>query len=660
MSLYWQSMHLEYDPFMAEQANQTPFVFPKWEQQLNLLVHLATSQDSMLLVLGVSGIGKSTMMRQFIENLGHSGGICKIHGGATITIEVLQDLIARHLGFTLSQQDPEQFSSQLLERIGRMRAEGHDFYLVIDNAHKLPKASLGLLLELVEIQGGDHHPIHTILFGGPQLEAVIGEITSQHLGEVLTHSLHLEPLSIDYLKHYVEQRLKLAGFSDALPFTQNQLQQIYQISGGVPAKVNSLARQLLLQWTQQSNKKAGDKHAHMNLGHRQKNKDKNPLSVYWYGGAALAVIAVVFAVMYHFNSANTDAVGNQTLMVSSNKANVQQDYDEAGSESASNHVVAQANRQVAAVSSVPDSSYTQVDSNGDASVGSDSNSANAQAQSSQDNATSSVSSVGSSNPASDNTDSTADQATSSDGMINSDDDTSSVGSAGQTQASNSGTHQTVNQALADNAALTKPAAPASSNAQAMGLSTQAVPAPSMTQAKPVSHSSLVSSGAVAAASVQSAGDAEYIPPGGQIPLGQVATPAPVPAIAPKAQAAVVKTSAKVPATSAKAVKSAPSKSHAGLDTSYFQAQPASRVGLQIAGSRDEAKLKQQVAAYGLTGQVHYFKTVMNGAPWYVAVYGNYPSIASATSAKANLPASVQVTKPWPRSFQSIQSAIHLG
>lgn len=693
MSLYWQSMRLAYDPFMAEQANQTPFISPKWEQQLDLLVHLATSQDSMLLVLGVSGIGKSTMMRQFIENLGHSGGICKIHGGATITTDVLQDLIARHLGFTWSQQDPEQFSSQLLERMGRMRAEGHDFYLVIDNAHKLPKASLALLLELVEIQGGDQHPIHIVLFGGPQLEALIGDITSQHLGEVLTHSIQLEPLNLEYLKNYVEQRLNLAGFNDALPFSQNQLQQIYQISGGIPAKVNSLARQLLLQWSQQGNKKSSDKRASVT---RAASGRRKPLSIYWYGGAGFAVIAVVLLIMFYFNTPNADAVGNQTLMVNASK-DTSQDYDEAGSEATPKLSNQQANA-TATAAAVPDSSYTEVDSDGNSTATvnqASATQADAQTDSGDNAAASSANSASasSSSGGAGTASSSAGAATSSDGMVNSDDDNASADNSAMAVPSQ--TSQTVNQALADNAALAKQPATATHGAVAMGLAPTSAAQPaavanqSHAMAAPEANTSLVTSNAsatVAAKAPQSSSDAEYIPSGSQIPVDAAAsaaatstpktpvTPTDAMTAMPKqtlsqteAQTLAPHSASKASAakTSAKPAKANVKQANANsmravLDAAYFKAQPASHVALQIAASRDFSKLKQQVASYHLQNPVHYFKTTMNGGPWYVATYGSYPSTAVAANAKSNLPAAVLATKPWPRSYQSIQAAINIG
>lgn len=721
MSLYWQSMQLAYDPFMAEQANQTPFISPKWEQQLNLLVHLATGQDAMLLVLGVSGIGKSTMMRQFIESLGHVGGICKIHGGATITTDVLQDLVARHLGFALATQDPEAFSNKLLEQIGRMRAEGHDFYLVIDNAHKLPKASLSLLLEMIEHQGADHHPIHIILFGGPQLEATIGDITTQHLGEVLTHSIHIEPLTLDYVAHYVEQRLKRAGFSDALPFTQGQLQQIYQISGGIPSKVNSLARQLLLQWNQQSGKKGQDRRIGVFSGKKKNKQDTKPMSIYWYAGAAVAVVAAVMIVMIYFNAPATHVPANQAWITSANKANGQQDYDKAGSENAAPSVDATQQNAIAAPATTDvddtavasqandDDTDTAVASQAGADAAVTSNQANdaGAAQSQADTASDTV--------YSDNAQGNADVADGN-ASVNStnyatDTAAQSVGSAttsdGGSAMVDSSTSQAVDQALAANAAIAKPA-PVSPKTSAKAIALPEEPAGIVPTAS--STSALVStttSPKVATQSALGTDDAEYIPAGAsQIPSTPAAMmttssasatkPTTVAKVAPKHssnvtthQSAAVKPVAKPvaatkpaagaksiaatkPVTTAKAETTAksvvaakpvvlPKTTQSGLtDTHYFSAQPGQHMALQLAGSRDFAALQRQVVAYNLPQQVRYFKTALNGQPWYVAVYGNYPSLASAVNAKASLPLAVQTTKPWPRSYQSIQSAMQTG
>src|SRR5262249_54014743 len=162
--------------------------FPsRWQQQLDLLCHLSRTSNMILLVTGISGIGKSTFMEMLFDKIESKTGVCKVHGSQGVTPDVLQELVIRHIGMPAGGSPESNFQQRFLLQTERMHQAQDEFYLVIDNAHKLPKSSLALLLDLAEWQSGEAHPLHLVLFGGPQLDAMMAEITAQHLGEAATH-----------------------------------------------------------------------------------------------------------------------------------------------------------------------------------------------------------------------------------------------------------------------------------------------------------------------------------------------------------------------------------------------------------------------------------------------------------------------------------------
>ena len=50
----------------------------------------------------------------------------------------------------------------------------------------------------------------------------------------------------------------------------------------------------------------------------------------------------------------------------------------------------------------------------------------------------------------------------------------------------------------------------------------------------------------------------------------------------------------------------------------------------------------------------YFRKLHQGQPLFVVTYGSFASRAEAQAAIKALPAAVQSSKPWPRTFASIQ------
>ncbi len=246
MASYWQKYGLTADPFVDEGLICESFAPSRWQQQLDLLRHLSRTSNMILLVTGISGIGKSTFMEMLFNKIETKTGVCKVHGSPGVTPDVLQELVIRHIGMPAGGSAESNFQQRFLLQTERMHQAQDEFYLVIDNAHKLPRSSLALLLDLAEWQSGEVHPLHLVLFGGPQLDAMMAEITAQHSGEASTHTIRIEPFSAEMTRDYILHRMKQAGFQGDLPLSELQINQIHQASNGIPAKINLVARQVLL------------------------------------------------------------------------------------------------------------------------------------------------------------------------------------------------------------------------------------------------------------------------------------------------------------------------------------------------------------------------------------------------------------------------------
>ena len=80
--------------------------------------------------------------------------------------------------------------------------------------------------------------------------------------------------------------------------------------------------------------------------------------------------------------------------------------------------------------------------------------------------------------------------------------------------------------------------------------------------------------------------------------------------------------------------------------------------LQLLGSRNEKSIASYVRRHQLDEQqVAYYRGVYRGEPWFVLMYGIYPSKQAALEGRAALSAQVRDTKPWPRTFKSVHRSI---
>ncbi|TBW06860.1 cell division protein [Azotobacter chroococcum subsp. isscasi] len=149
---------------------------------------------------------------------------------------------------------------------------------------------------------------------------------------------------------------------------------------------------------------------------------------------------------------------------------------------------------------------------------------------------------------------------------------------------------------------------------------------------------------------QSPTAAKPVTPSAPAPAPRVVAKPVAPAPAPAAPAAPV---AAKPAPAAGAPASRPpAAAQSGAPVGEGRAQAASRYTLQVLGTRSESSAKAFVRAQG--AGYRYFRKLHQGQPLFVVTYGSFASRAEAQAAIKTLPTTVQASKPWPRTFASIQ------
>ena len=139
-----------------------------------------------------------------------------------------------------------------------------------------------------------------------------------------------------------------------------------------------------------------------------------------------------------------------------------------------------------------------------------------------------------------------------------------------------------------------------------------------------------------------------------------ATPEPV---AVATNTPVAKVAAPKPAVATKPVTPAPAQPAkvvpAGLSSfeQKIMRSPASNYVIQILGATSEANIQAFIEKEEIGSETGYFKTSLNGKPWFVVLEGNYSSRAAATTAMNALPAKAKAYGPWVRGVADIQAAI---
>jgi flagellar motor protein MotB len=92
-------------------------------------------------------------------------------------------------------------------------------------------------------------------------------------------------------------------------------------------------------------------------------------------------------------------------------------------------------------------------------------------------------------------------------------------------------------------------------------------------------------------------------------------------------------------------------------TAWVRSRPPSDYTLQLIAVENLDSLKRYIKNNGLAGEAQTFKMTRNGKPWYALLWGDFPDRNSALQAATTLPAKVQKTGVWARTFSSLQQSI---
>lgn len=99
------------------------------------------------------------------------------------------------------------------------------------------------------------------------------------------------------------------------------------------------------------------------------------------------------------------------------------------------------------------------------------------------------------------------------------------------------------------------------------------------------------------------------------------------------------------------------KSRTAHDLDWLRKQDRSHYVIQLVGTRDAAAAGKFLDEHELGSDGAWFVTSHESKPWYVVVYGIYPSNASARVAIEALPQALRAGSPWPRSVASVVDSV---
>ena len=198
-------------------------------------------QGHLALVIGQTGVGKSTLLRLFIQNLSKNRYRPVYLHFTGINPSALLRLIVAQLG-EAPKRGKDALFVQILDRV---RNGDLTTILILDEAHLIDPQALTDLRLLISSAVDTDIPLKIVLSGQESLGRLLARASLKDLVNRITVRSHLAALGKDQTSSYLDSRMRFAGSHDKV-FEGEAKGLIHDYASGIPRQINNIATACLL------------------------------------------------------------------------------------------------------------------------------------------------------------------------------------------------------------------------------------------------------------------------------------------------------------------------------------------------------------------------------------------------------------------------------
>jgi general secretion pathway protein A len=218
------------------------------EEAVASIYHAILRRKGFVVLTGEVGTGKTLTVRYLCElwkdrQIPFANVI-----GPRLSVTDFLSYVTFDLGIKVAEPSKGNLLRALYEFLLAQFEKGLTTVLIVDEAHQLPRAVLEEIRLLTNFETAQEKLLQILLVGQPELDNKLDSFELRQLKQRVAIRCHLEPLSEDETRVYIERRLRLAGASSSAStmFPADAVQAIYQYSSGIPRLVNSICEQALV------------------------------------------------------------------------------------------------------------------------------------------------------------------------------------------------------------------------------------------------------------------------------------------------------------------------------------------------------------------------------------------------------------------------------
>lgn len=221
------------------------FLSPSHEEALAHLTYALRQGEGFALVIGEVGTGKTTLCRHFLENLDENVETAYIFDPILEPIDLLKS-VNSELGISSAGDNSRELINRLNTYLLERKREGNRVIVIIDEAQNLTFDVLEQLRLLSNLETTQSKLVQIVLVGQPELDKLLGSYQLRQLGQRISVTCRLAPLTLKETEKYINYRTSIASGRSMALFSSGALREIYVFSGGIPRLINITCDRILL------------------------------------------------------------------------------------------------------------------------------------------------------------------------------------------------------------------------------------------------------------------------------------------------------------------------------------------------------------------------------------------------------------------------------
>ncbi len=254
--MYAAYFGLKENPFSLSPDARYLFLSEQHRDALNCLIYGIKEKKGFVLISGDIGAGKTTICRSLINLLDDSVETALIFNTAISDLELLETVLNEYgIDFKGESKTKKSYIDALNDFLLKNFTAGKTAVLLIDEAQNLSHGVLEQIRMLSNLETETEKLIQIILIGQPELNNTLMLPALRQLNERITVRYELKPLSPPEVREYIQYRLTVAQGPGSLKFTSGAFNLIYNLTEGIPRRINALCdRSLLIAYTKNTSK----------------------------------------------------------------------------------------------------------------------------------------------------------------------------------------------------------------------------------------------------------------------------------------------------------------------------------------------------------------------------------------------------------------------